>query len=115
MIIPPSPLSKLNKTMTNDLTRIVYLFDKHKAKGGVTIAYRPMIHDSKGFPQGIFAEVAVAYCNPKDTFSRKTGRALAEMMLAEGKSIKLPVYTYNTPVLYLKRVFAQYMTSRIYA
>lgn len=114
MIIPPSPLSKLNKTMTNDLIRIVYLFDKRKAKGGVTIAYRPMIHDSKGFPQGIFAEVAVAYCNPKDTFSRKTGRAIAEMMLAEGKSIKLPVYTYNTPVLYLKEVFADYMNSRIH-
>jgi hypothetical protein len=114
MIIPPSPLSKLNKTMTNDLTRIVYLFDKHNAKGGVTIAYRPMIYDSKGFPQGIFAEVAVAYCNPKDTFSRKVGRELAEAMLAEGKSIKLPVYTYNAPVRYLKGVFAQYMTSKIY-
>ena len=73
-----------------------------------------MIHDSKGFPQGIFAEVAVAYCNPKDAFSRKTGRALAEAMLAEGKSIKLPVYTYNMPVRYLKEVFAHYMNSRIH-
>lgn len=99
----------------NELTRTIYLFDKSTAKGGVTIAYRPVWYDSSGSPQGIFAEVAVAYCHPKDTFSRKIGRALTEKMLDVGAGVLLPVYTYNAPVVYLKDMFADYMRSRIYA
>lgn len=89
--------------------RVIYLFDKHgKAQGGVTIAYAPVLHDSKGNPKGLFADVAVSYCSPKDKFCRKTGREVAKGNLLAGISIRLPVYQHGHPVRFLKEVFADY-------
>lgn len=85
--------------------RVVHIFDKHYPYGGVTIAYRPERHDSSGFPTGKFASVSVAYCNPSDRYSRRTGEAVAIGNLISGSSILMPVYFNGHPVRNLIDIF----------
>lgn len=90
----------------NPLVRYVYFFDKLNPHGGVTIGYKPVLHDSKNYPQGIFAEVAIAYCNPKDQFSRPMGRQLVTDMLDEGQSLLMPIYSLGAPVGFFRNMFS---------
>jgi hypothetical protein len=87
-------------------SRIVHLFDKDDPQGGITIAYTPVLSDSKGTPTGTFARVAVAYCHPNDRYSRKAGQTKALTNLSKGAYILLPVYAHGHPVRELKRIFS---------
>lgn len=91
------------------IPRYVYFFNKNKPKGGVTIGYVPVLRDSKGYPQGTFALVAIAYCNPMDQFSRPKGREMVSSMLNAGEAILLPIYTDNAPVRFLADMFDTYL------
>lgn len=86
--------------------RVVHLFDKHRPKlGGVTVAYKPILHDTNGYPTGAAAYVSVAYCKAGDTYSRKIGETLAVDNMRNGSSIIMPIYSQKKPVLELKRIF----------
>jgi hypothetical protein len=85
--------------------RTIHLFDKSLPYGGTTICYKPQICDNTGYPRGKFAQVSVAYCNPKDRYNRKLGQRLALENLYDGKCILLPVYTNNNPVVVLRDFF----------
>lgn len=85
--------------------RTIHLFDKHYPYGGTTICYKPEVHDSQGYPRGKFAQVSVAYCNPKDRYNRKLGQRLALENLYDGHCILLPVYTNGNPVVVLREFF----------
>lgn len=93
----------------NPIYRYVYFFNKDNPKGGVTIGFVPVLRDSKGYPQGIFALVAVAYCNPNDQFSRPKGREMVSSMLNAGEAILLPIYTDKAPVRFLANMFDDYV------
>jgi hypothetical protein len=88
-----------------DATRVVHIFDKETGYGGCTVAYRPVLHDTQGNPSGRFAYVAVANCNPRDRYCRKTGRRIAVENLDNGESILLPLYEMKHPVLFIKNMF----------
>ena len=89
----------------SDWVRVVHLFDKDNSYGGITIAYRPVLHDSKGYPAGKFGDVAVAWCSPQDRYNRKLGEALALQRMQFGNCITLPIYVDKTPVRFLKDMF----------
>jgi len=55
-------------------------------RGGVTIAYRKC-SDTRN---SRMVEVAVAYCSPADTFSKKVGYALATKAFLDGRTILVP-------------------------
>ena len=78
--------------------RVVHLFDKMHPFGGVTLAYMPILHDSNGDPTGDFAYVSIAYCKSTERYSRKFGARVAIMNLAQGHSLKLPIYRHGRPV-----------------
>lgn len=103
--LPPMPIELVEDKPYTDDIRVVYFFDKQHPKGGVTVAYRPTLRDSKNNPQGIFGEVAVAYCHPKEAFNRKAGKQLATQNLLSGNSIKLPIYAWGHPVRKLRSFF----------
>ena len=85
--------------------RTIHLFNKQDPYGGTTICYKPEVHDSVGYPRGKFAQVSVAYCNPKDRYNRKLGQRLALENLYDGHSILLPIYTNGDPVVVLRQFF----------
>lgn len=85
--------------------RTVHLFNKHNSYGGATIVYRPMLSDSKGFPQGKFAEVSIAWCAPGDRYDRKMGELVALSKMQNGESVSLPIYAEGTPVKQLRAMF----------
>lgn len=85
--------------------RVVHFFDKWYPKGGCTVAYRPEIYDYTGYPKGKFARVAVAWCNPKDTYDRKAGEAVAVELLMEGNYNLMPIYVEGHPVRALRAMF----------
>jgi hypothetical protein len=87
--------------------RVVHFFDKSNPKGGCTVAYAPEVYDDVGFPKGKFARVAVAWCNPKDMYSRKVGQEIAVSLLIQGNSILLPIYLSGHPVRVLKAIFTE--------
>lgn len=89
----------------SQFVRVVHLFDKANPQGGLTIAYKPQICTSAGFPKGKFAEVSLAWCNPKDRYDRKLGELIALNKLERGESVLVPIYAYGAPVLELKRMF----------
>ena len=91
--------------LVNQHTRVVYFFDKQNPRGGVTVAYAPVLHDSKGNPAGKFAEVAVAYCHPDETFCRAEGKMVAMENLNNGRSILMPIYKSKHPVRLLRDMF----------
>lgn len=92
--------------------RTIHLFDKNWPYGGTTVCYKPEVYDNTGYPRGKFAQVSVAYCNPKDRYNRKLGQRLALENLYDGKCILLPVYTNNNPVVVLRDFFNS-MTSSL--
>jgi hypothetical protein len=85
--------------------RVVHLFDKEDPQGGATIAYRPLICNSVGFPQGKFAEVSIAWCNKLDRYDRKLGELIALTKLHRGECVTMPIYIDNQPVHTLKTIF----------
>lgn len=85
--------------------RVVHFFDKQNPHGGLTIAYKPQICNSKGFPRGKFAEVSLAWCNPGDRYDRKLGELIALNKLMRGESVLLPLYAGGAPVRELKHMF----------
>lgn len=85
--------------------RTVHLFNKATGRGGATVVYRPMLHDSTGFPKGKFAEIAVAWCAPGDQYDRKLGELLALSKLQSGESIRAPIYVGGKPVIVLRSMF----------
>lgn len=85
--------------------RTVHMFNKHQPYGGVTVVYRPQLADSCGRPQGRFAEVAVAWCNPSDCYDRKLGELIALRRLELGECILMPIYDSEHPVRLLKALF----------
>jgi len=95
----------LNIWAQENWVRTIHLFDKNFPYGGTTICYKPQICDNTGYPRGKFAQVSVAYCNPKDRYNRKLGQRLALENLYDGKCILLPVYTNNNPVVVLRDFF----------
>jgi hypothetical protein len=58
-------------------------------KGGVTIAWRKA-SDTKN---ARMVEVAVAYCSPSDTFTKKIGKELAMDSFMEGNTVFVPART----------------------
>jgi len=95
----------IKNAKTLNHVRVVHLFNKQNPYGGCTIAYKPKLHDSKGYPAGLFADVAIAYCNEKDRYNRKLGEATAVLRLIKGRSVSMPIYKYGQPVLELKQIF----------
>ena len=93
----------------SQFVRVVHLFDKANPQGGLTVAYKPQICTSTGFPRGKFAEVSLAWCNPKDRYDRKLGELIALNKLERGESVLLPLYANGTPVRELKRMFEQHV------
>lgn len=85
--------------------RVVHLFDKESPRGGCTVAYMPEIHDGAGYPKGKFARVAVAWCNPSDTYDRKTGELIAVELLLDGNCVLMPIYPGGHPVRRLRSMF----------
>ena len=90
---------------TAQFVRVVHFFDKADPHGGLTVAYKPQICNSEGFPRGKFAEVALAWCNPVDRYDRKLGELIALNKLMRGESVLLPLYASGAPVRELKRMF----------
>lgn len=93
----------------SQFVRVVHLFDKSSAQGGLTIAYRPQICDSKGYPKGRFADVALAWCSPRDRYDRKLGELIALRKLELGECVLLPLYDIGHPVRELKAMFETYI------
>lgn len=60
---------------------------------GATIAYRPTTE----FNNCRMVEVAVAYCSPHDTFSKKQGTSLATQKFLSGETIKVPARNPSKP------------------
>ena len=89
----------------SDWVRVIHIFDKDNSMGGVTLAYRPVLHDSKGYPVGKFADITVAWCSPQDRYNRKMGEALALQRMQVGQCITLPIYVDKAPVRFLKNMF----------
>ena len=90
---------------TSNWVRVVHLFDKDNSYGGLTIAYRPVLHDSGGYPAGKFAEVAIAWCSPQDRYDRKFGETMVLQRIQDAGSIVLPIYVDGAPVRFLKNMF----------
>lgn len=55
--------------------------------GGATVAWRRV----DGNPRSKMVEVAVAWCNPKDTFCRRIGSWLALSLFSAENTILMPV------------------------
>lgn len=85
--------------------RIVHLFNKEDARGGITIAYAPAIYDDLGNPKGKFAAVSVAYCRPNEMYNRKLGEKVALTNMYDDKYILMPIYQDKHPVHELKFMF----------
>lgn len=85
--------------------RVVHFFDKWCPKGGCTVAYQPEIYDNTGYPKGKFARVAAAWCNPRDTYDRNTGEAIAVDLLINGNYNLMPIYGRGHPVRALRSIF----------
>lgn len=66
--------------------KIVHYFDQDNLKGGVTMAYRK----SSDFDNCRMVDVAVAYCSPHDTFSKKVGSEVALYAFLDGQTIQVP-------------------------
>lgn len=94
----------------SQFVRVVHFFNKQNPQGGLTVAYKPQICNTKGFPSGKFAEVSLAWCNPRDRYDRKLGELIALNKLERGESVLLPIYASGTPVQELRRMF-RYMES----
>lgn len=61
-------------------------------KGGVTIAWR-----KTSFTRNArMVEVAVAYCSPADTYTKKIGKNAAMQNFLDGKTILVPARTYKS-------------------
>lgn len=61
-------------------------------KGGVTIAWR-----KTSFTRNArMVEVAVAYCSPADTYTKKIGKNAAMRNFLEGKTVLVPARTYKS-------------------
>lgn len=97
--------AQLQEFKQDNHIRVVHFFNKYWPQGGATVAYRPILHDSKGNPRGRFAEVSVAYCNPEDRYDRKLGELIALDAMGNGRAINLPVYIEGHPVRYLRNMF----------
>lgn len=100
------PLNDFKQSM---FVRVVHLFDKQNPRGGATVAYRPLICDSTGFPQGKFAEVSVAWCSKVDTYDRKLGELIALAKLSRGECVSLPLYVGGRPVCKIKQMFEEFV------
>lgn len=61
--------------------------------GGATIAYRP----DNEFHNCRMVQVAVAYCSPHDTFSKKVGTRLATEKFLNGETILVPMRDPKNP------------------
>lgn len=85
--------------------RIVHLFNKKDARGGVTIAYMPTLQDADGNPQGKFAYVSVSYCRTNEMYNRKLGEKLVLINQYNEHAILLPIYQDGHPVRELKYIF----------
>ncbi len=78
--------------MVANRIRVVHFFDRTDPKGGVTVAYRKTSeHNSSNM-----VEVAVAYCSPKDQFSKKIGTSLALEYFEEARTILVPARVSGT-------------------
>lgn len=87
--------------------KLLYLIDPCTRKGGVTVAYR----EAGAFRNSRMVEVSVAYCNPRDFFSKKIGRSIALENFYNGASITLPLRDPsddNSIVDNLKTMFGQF-------
>lgn len=68
---------------------------------GITIIYKTM-------PKGNFIKLAVAYCNPQDTFKKKIGLITAFERWANDMAIQIPTQGYATQDVI--ESFAQFIT-----
>lgn len=88
----PAPSTTKQDFMVANRVRVVHFFDKNDPKGGVTVAYRKTSeHNSSNM-----VEVAVAYCSPKDQFSKKIGTELALDYFNQGRAILVPARVSGT-------------------
>ena len=85
--------------------RVVHIFNKKNAKGGITICYRPALHDSKGNPIGDFGMVSVAYCRATEMYSRKCGERCALHKMYDSQYVTLPIYRNKRPVRTILNIF----------
>ena len=106
-------LAELTDTHLQDFkeakaARIIHLFNKDYAKGGITVGYYPLLSKPDGYPVGIFAEVAFAYCKPSEMYSRRLGEQLVLRKLYDGNSSVMPIYVTGHPFNFIKNIFADY-------
>jgi hypothetical protein len=67
--------------------RVCHGYDPLHNRGGVTIAYRKCAN----WRNTKMVEVALAYCSPKDSFSKKIGLQLAVERFVSGQTVMVPV------------------------
>ena len=97
-----TPSDPVEKWPDSDKSEIKYLHIRNHVGHSYTLAYRNSVKGKKVN----FIEVAVAVCSPKDQYSRKLGRILAESRLNAGNYIMLPVSNvYASPAEMLYSIF----------
>lgn len=73
--------------MENYGLRVCYGFNPDKIRsGGVTIVYRK----TEDFKNTRMVEVSLAYCNPCDSFCKKTGLNIALQRWIDGQTVVIP-------------------------
>lgn len=100
----PSITETIEDTLQTHEINLAHIFDPHRNKGGVTIAWR-VCEDKKNSKM---VEVAVAYCHPQDHYNRKAGAALAVDRFLAGCTVVVPARTTKdrrTVVANLRRMF----------
>ena len=70
---------------------IIHSFDVYCPTDGFTIAYRK----ANNYKNCRMVEVAIAYCSPHDTFSKKKGSKIAVTNFLEGKTVLVPARKFN--------------------
>jgi hypothetical protein len=66
-------------------------------RGGVCLAYEPTTEHFKDRSVPVVYKVTSVFCHPKDDYTKKTGRMLADENLAAGQFIYVRVPPYMTP------------------
>lgn len=67
--------------------RVCYGFDQYNTRsGGVTVVYRK----TENFKNTRMVEVSLAYCNPSDSFCKKTGLTIALQRWVDGQTVVVP-------------------------
>jgi hypothetical protein len=84
--------------------RVMHIFNKHRPRGGFTVAYRPC----SNFKSTKMVECAVSTCSAEDTFNKRIGTKIALSNFGNGKTIDLPilaVYCANDITFAIKACF----------